>query len=169
MCIIAIAGYYLWTPTRCIAVKENSREFLGLRYLTYCYYFVDRRPVCLALCRFRLSAFKLEFHVVQRCPPICKLLKQVEKILHPSLFPDRLPTFHLQREDHDLSTMHSTINTENHYIRFSIVPATKEELTLRKAFTDALLQSFGATSSTFLDLLWLSDEGTECVVRVHKE
>jgi hypothetical protein len=66
--------------------------------------------------------------------------------------------------------MQSTIDTENHYMRLSITPATKEELTLRKTVTDALMQGFGATSSsTFLDLLWLSDEGTECVFRVHKE
>ena len=66
--------------------------------------------------------------------------------------------------------MQSTINPENHYIRFSIVPATKEELTLRKTVADALTQSFGVTSSsTPLDLLWLSDEGTQCVFRVQKE
>lgn len=66
--------------------------------------------------------------------------------------------------------MQSTINPENHYIRFSILPSTKEELTLRKTVADALTQSFGVTSSsTPLDLLWLSDEGTECVFRVQKE
>jgi len=65
--------------------------------------------------------------------------------------------------------MQSTINPENHYIRFSILPATKEELALRKTVADALTQSFGVTSSTPLDLLWLSDEGTECVFRVQKE
>jgi len=46
----------------------------------------------------------------------------------------------------------------------------KEELTLRKTVADALTQSFGLTSSsTPIDLLWLSDEGTECVLRVQKE
>jgi hypothetical protein len=78
--------------------------------------------------------------------------------------------YHHAQENYDRSTMQSTINPENHYIRFSIVPATKEELTLRKTVADALTQSFGVTSSsTPLDLLWLSDEGTECVFRVHKE
>lgn len=37
----------------------------------------------------------------------------------------------------------------------------------RKAIQDALLQSFGLTSAnTYVDTLWLAEDGSEAVVRV---
>jgi hypothetical protein len=54
----------------------------------------------------------------------------------------------------------------HHYIRFSITPPSSDALHVRRALQEALVQSFGAARShTYLDVLWVSDTGTECVVR----
>lgn len=54
----------------------------------------------------------------------------------------------------------------HHYIRFSITPPSSDALHVRRALQEALVQSFGAARShTYLDVLWVSDSGTECVVR----
>lgn len=53
-----------------------------------------------------------------------------------------------------------------HYIRFSITPPTSDALHIRRALQEALVQSFGAARShAYLDVLWVADSGTECVVR----
>jgi hypothetical protein len=53
-----------------------------------------------------------------------------------------------------------------HYIRFSINPPSSDALHVRRALQEALVQSFGAARShTYLDVLWVADLGTECVVR----
>ena len=58
-------------------------------------------------------------------------------------------------------------SSTNHYLRFAISPACPDELTVRKAFQDALLQSFGLTSANiYLDILWLAEDGAEVVVRI---
>ena len=60
--------------------------------------------------------------------------------------------------------------TENHYIRFSITPSTQDVLILRKALSDALTQTFGTTcASIYLDILWVSEQGTSMVIRVKEE
>ncbi|KAF8154231.1 hypothetical protein B0H34DRAFT_82166 [Crassisporium funariophilum] len=61
------------------------------------------------------------------------------------------------------------LTLENHYIRFSIRPETKDALTIRRCISDALTQNFGSTySSTYIDVLWVEDNGKECVIRVNK-
>lgn len=56
----------------------------------------------------------------------------------------------------------------HHYIRFSIAPPSSDALHVRRALQEALVQSFGvARSHTYLDVLWVSDSGTECVVRTN--
>jgi hypothetical protein len=58
--------------------------------------------------------------------------------------------------------------SENHYIRLSISPPS-DALTLRKSLQDSLTQSFGITySTTYLDILWVADDGGEAVVRVRQ-
>ena len=53
-----------------------------------------------------------------------------------------------------------------HYIRFSITPPSSDALLVRRALQEALVQSFGAARShTYLDVLWVADSGSECVVR----
>ncbi|KAI8990375.1 hypothetical protein BD414DRAFT_514167 [Trametes punicea] len=53
------------------------------------------------------------------------------------------------------------------YIRFSVSPPSADALTLRKCMQDALAQSFGLVSShTYVDILWLSDDGKSLVVRI---
>ncbi|KAH8988345.1 hypothetical protein EDB92DRAFT_1800623 [Lactarius akahatsu] len=53
-----------------------------------------------------------------------------------------------------------------HYIRFSIAPPSSDALHVRRALQEALVQSFGAARShTYLDVLWVADSGTECIVR----
>jgi len=58
----------------------------------------------------------------------------------------------------------------HHYIRFSITPpldsAESDALHIRRVLQNALAQSFGAAlSHLYLDVLWLSASGAECVVR----
>lgn len=54
-----------------------------------------------------------------------------------------------------------------HYLRFAVSPACQDALTIRKLLQDALLQSFGLTSAnTYMDILWLSEEGTDVVIRL---
>ncbi|PPR05440.1 hypothetical protein CVT26_011318 [Gymnopilus dilepis] len=63
-----------------------------------------------------------------------------------------------------------SLSTNNHYLRFSIAPSTTSELSARKVISDALTESFGLTSaSTNVDILWLSGDGSQCIVRCHKE
>ncbi|KAI9465123.1 hypothetical protein F5148DRAFT_982021, partial [Russula earlei] len=55
-----------------------------------------------------------------------------------------------------------------HYIRFSISPPLDgaDALQIRRALQGALAQSFGtALSHAYLDVLWVSNSGAECIVR----
>ncbi|KAI5831017.1 hypothetical protein K523DRAFT_270905 [Schizophyllum commune Tattone D] len=64
--------------------------------------------------------------------------------------------------------MHQTnlVDSGNHYCRFSLSPACSDALTLRKAFEDALEQTFGAISArSAVDILWTAEDGTEVLVR----
>lgn len=64
----------------------------------------------------------------------------------------------------------SSRSLDSHYLLFGIAPATPDILTIRQAISDALGLSFGATSSaTYLDILWIEDEGTKCVIRIHRQ
>ena len=53
------------------------------------------------------------------------------------------------------------------YIRLSITPPCTDAITLRKTIQDALGQSFGMVSShTYLDILWIGEDGKEMVIRM---
>ena len=69
-----------------------------------------------------------------------------------------------------LSTMQTTfLKAENFYFRLKIAPPTKNELAIRKTIVDALTQSFGQTfAATYLDILWTSEDGNACVIRVQR-
>jgi len=55
-----------------------------------------------------------------------------------------------------------------HYLRLSLEGRPFDALSLRKLVSDALATTFGATSeATYLDILWLSPEGNECVIRAN--
>ncbi|KJA24931.1 hypothetical protein HYPSUDRAFT_135500 [Hypholoma sublateritium FD-334 SS-4] len=61
------------------------------------------------------------------------------------------------------------LKAENFYFRLKVAPPTKNDLAIRKTIADALSQSFGQTSAaTFLDILWTSEDGKECVIRVQR-
>ncbi|KAH9476862.1 hypothetical protein JR316_0010778 [Psilocybe cubensis] len=63
----------------------------------------------------------------------------------------------------------ASLNTESHYLCLSVSPSVASELAIRKTIADALTETFGVTStSTYLDLLWLKDDGSECIIRAHK-
>ncbi|KAI0742877.1 hypothetical protein C8Q80DRAFT_1109328 [Daedaleopsis nitida] len=54
-----------------------------------------------------------------------------------------------------------------HYIRFAVSPPCRDILTIRKTTQDALGQSFGLVSShTYIDILWLADDGAAVVLRL---
>ena len=64
-----------------------------------------------------------------------------------------------------------------YYLRFKIIPPTKDVLMIRKTISDCLVQNFGSTvASIYLDILWIDDsdrdddgdgDGKECVIRTH--
>ena len=57
-----------------------------------------------------------------------------------------------------------------HYIRFRISPPSSDALSIRKAISDALLQTFGLSAeSTYVDVLSIAESGQECVLRVRSE
>ncbi|KAJ4480869.1 hypothetical protein J3R30DRAFT_3287989, partial [Lentinula aciculospora] len=58
--------------------------------------------------------------------------------------------------------------TSNHYLRLKLLPKIPSELSIRQSLHRALLDSFGTTGgSIHLDVLWVSDDGSETVVRVN--
>jgi len=60
--------------------------------------------------------------------------------------------------------------TMYHYIRFRISPPSSDALGIRKAISDALLQTFGLSAeSTYVDVLSIAESGQECVLRVRSE
>ena len=63
--------------------------------------------------------------------------------------------------------MSRRLTSDYHYIRFSVSPACIDILAIRKSMQDALGQSFGLVSShTYVDVLWLAEDGSEVVVRI---
>ena len=53
------------------------------------------------------------------------------------------------------------------YIRLSIAPPVTEPLTLRKMLETAMLQSFGVSrAATYMDILWMDEDGHAAVIRV---
>lgn len=61
------------------------------------------------------------------------------------------------------------LQPEYSYLRLGITPPTKNDLSIRKTIADALTQSFGQTSAaTYLDILWLSNDGKECAIRAQR-
>ncbi|GBE86952.1 hypothetical protein SCP_1001960 [Sparassis crispa] len=61
----------------------------------------------------------------------------------------------------------SALSTSYHYIRFTVTPPCADAVILRKALQDSLSQSFGLVSSnTYIDVLSISDNGTDLVIRV---
>lgn len=57
-----------------------------------------------------------------------------------------------------------------HYIHLKISPPSIDILTLRKTIANALSQSFGLQEEgTYLDILSLAEDGTECILRVRPE
>ncbi|EGO20125.1 hypothetical protein SERLADRAFT_352146 [Serpula lacrymans var. lacrymans S7.9] len=61
---------------------------------------------------------------------------------------------------------HIQLSSTVHYIRFSVQPSTVDVLTMRKALQISMMQAFGDTSSnTYLDVLWVSEDGSETVIR----
>lgn len=57
-----------------------------------------------------------------------------------------------------------------HYIRFRLSPPNPDALTIRKAVSDALSQTFGlSVESTYVDVLSIAKSGQECVLRVRSE
>ena len=58
-----------------------------------------------------------------------------------------------------------TLPARYHYVKFSISPPC-DVFTLRKTLQDCLTQMFGITAaSTHLDVLWVSQPGSEFVIR----
>ncbi|KAH7924200.1 hypothetical protein BV22DRAFT_1013791 [Leucogyrophana mollusca] len=55
-----------------------------------------------------------------------------------------------------------------HYICFAISPSCSDELKIRKTLHDALTQMFGVTSSTYLDILSITEGGGEVVLRIRE-
>ena len=87
------------------------------------------------------------------------------------MFSDFLAAFFLFAFTNELPEMQpQQLKTDHHYLRFSIEPACAEPLTVRKAFQDALLQTFGLTSAnTYIDVLWLAENGTGVVIRLNTQ
>ncbi|KAI0830294.1 hypothetical protein BC628DRAFT_1313200 [Trametes gibbosa] len=63
--------------------------------------------------------------------------------------------------------VHRRLRSPYRYIRFAVSPPSADALTLRKTLQDALGQSLGLVRAhTYVDLLWLADDGSALVVRV---
>ncbi|KAK0219651.1 hypothetical protein EDD85DRAFT_780206 [Armillaria nabsnona] len=61
------------------------------------------------------------------------------------------------------------MNTDYHYMRFSVSPKAADALSLRQAIQSALVQTFGiAGGSIYLDILWVVEDGNEMVLRTAK-
>ncbi|PPR02303.1 hypothetical protein CVT24_011641 [Panaeolus cyanescens] len=95
--------------------------------------------------------------VKEQCAPaIC---------LHPACI---LSIISLQ-QGHHTAWLRTEQMSQKHYIRFSVNPPTKDALTIRKALANAISDSHGITAAgTFLDILYVSDEGKDCVIRLNR-
>ncbi|KAI0354251.1 hypothetical protein OH77DRAFT_1405654 [Trametes cingulata] len=59
------------------------------------------------------------------------------------------------------------LSSTHRYVRFAVSPPCTDAITLRKVIQDALGQSFGLVSShTYVDILWISEDGKVLVVRI---
>ena len=66
-----------------------------------------------------------------------------------------------------VTSMPRRLSPAHHYIRFGVSPACTDLLIIRKTIQDALGQTFGLVSShTYLDILWLAQDGTALVIRI---
>lgn len=64
----------------------------------------------------------------------------------------------------------SHLQPTHHYIRLSMQPRCTDVLLIRKSIQDALAEMFGLTfASTYIDILFVSELGSESVVRVNPE
>ena len=64
----------------------------------------------------------------------------------------------------------SHLQPTHHYIRLSMQPRCTEVLLMRKSIQDALTDMFGVTfASTYIDVLFVNELGSETVVRVNPE
>ena len=60
-------------------------------------------------------------------------------------------------------------SSSKHYIRLTVHPAA-DALTIRKSLSNALSETFGITlASVNIDILWVEEDGSEVVVRIHPE
>jgi hypothetical protein len=58
-----------------------------------------------------------------------------------------------------------SLSPQYYYTLFSVSPPC-DALAIRKALQDSLAQSFGVTSSnTYMDILWLAENGAKAVIR----
>ncbi|KAH9920837.1 uncharacterized protein BXZ73DRAFT_52011 [Epithele typhae] len=63
--------------------------------------------------------------------------------------------------------MHRRLPPAHNYVRLAVAPPCNDAITLRRTIQTALGQSFGLVSShTYVDVLWIAEEGTEAVVRI---
>ncbi|KAF8415425.1 hypothetical protein L210DRAFT_3431587 [Boletus edulis BED1] len=64
----------------------------------------------------------------------------------------------------------SHLQPTHHYIRLSVQPRCADPLLIRKSIQDALADMFGLTfASTYIDVLFVNERGSESVVRVNPE
>ncbi|KAI0076999.1 hypothetical protein K474DRAFT_1596889 [Panus rudis PR-1116 ss-1] len=62
-----------------------------------------------------------------------------------------------------------SLKSSYHYARLAVIPSCTEALTVRKIIQDALTQTFGVVGgSTYIDVLWVSEDGSEVVIRANK-
>ncbi|KAE9401842.1 hypothetical protein BT96DRAFT_1089496 [Gymnopus androsaceus JB14] len=59
------------------------------------------------------------------------------------------------------------LKSNHHYLHLALQPRVPGALSIRQSIHEALLESFGITGgSIHLDVLWVSDDGSEIVLRV---
>ncbi|KAJ3742800.1 hypothetical protein DFH05DRAFT_1401224 [Lentinula detonsa] len=59
------------------------------------------------------------------------------------------------------------LTSTHHYLHLKLQPKITSELSIRQSIHQALLDSFGITGgSIHLDILWISDDSAEIIVRV---
>jgi len=59
---------------------------------------------------------------------------------------------------------------KNSYVHFSIKPPCTDALKIRKTMQDCLVEAFGVTASgTYLDILWIAEDGSNVIIRLAAE
>ncbi|TEB33885.1 hypothetical protein FA13DRAFT_1730155 [Coprinellus micaceus] len=60
-------------------------------------------------------------------------------------------------------------HSSKHYIRLTVRPAA-DALTIRKSLSNTLNETFGTTAASVnIDVLWVEEDGSEAVVRMHPD